>query len=239
MFFLLLPLLPLLLLTPSIQAATCYWRNGQIAASEQQPCFPDKKTSPCCGINKSNGDPDDICLSNGLCLAQVTPYTGLVLQNTCTDAKWGDDCLNICPQSLKPTYGIHILPCPDISLEHWCCSGNGSNCCDDAFKISMGTVVQPTSSSSSTGRVNMSTATATATATVTADGATTSCSEAGTDPTTTVAVGAGVGAGLGACLAATVVALLFQRRLYRRKLKEMKMVRLSGYPGQTPPAQIP
>jgi hypothetical protein len=42
------------------------------------------------------------------------------------------------------------------------------------------------------------------------------------------AVGAGVGVGLGACLIGTIAALWFQRRLYLRKVQELKELQSSS-----------
>ncbi|KAE8327679.1 hypothetical protein BDV39DRAFT_175089 [Aspergillus sergii] len=215
---------------PHTIARQCYWRNGASTLDEQQPCFPDKENSPCCATNKQNGDSNDVCTSNGLCVAQVEPYTGLVLQNGCTDSSWNSsDCLSICPDSMKPDYGIHILPCPDKSLRHWCCSLSGSDCCDSAFELDMGTLML---SSNSTNSSSSASASATVTATVTAGTSNESptCNGDCHAASTTVAVGAGVGAGLGACLIATLCLLIFQRRMYRKKLQEMKALQSSAFP---------
>lgn len=89
-------------LVPLAIATQCYFTDGSATLAEQQPCFPDKINGPCCGINKSNGDPNDICLTNGLCLAQVSPYTGLILLNACTDPTWeSNDCPSICPKCAR------------------------------------------------------------------------------------------------------------------------------------------
>ncbi|KAB8257632.1 hypothetical protein BDV32DRAFT_152220 [Aspergillus pseudonomiae] len=220
-------------LPPTI-ARQCYWRNGASTLNEQQPCFPDKADSPCCATNKQNGDSNDVCTTTGLCVAQVEPYTGLVLQNGCTDSSWkSSSCLNICPGSMKPDYGIHILPCPDKSLKHWCCSLNGSDCCDSAFELDMGTLMLSSNSTSPSSLAAASaTVTATTTATVTAGTGTDSstCNGDCHAESTTIAVGAGVGAGLGACLVATVCLLVFQRRAYQKKFHEMKASQSGAYP---------
>ncbi|KAL3464321.1 hypothetical protein BJX64DRAFT_254706 [Aspergillus heterothallicus] len=123
-------------------AARCYYTDGSYALAEQQPCFPDQEHSPCCGLAKQSGDANDFCLTSGLCLGQVSGYTGLFLLNSCTDASWdSDDCLSICPRSMRVSYGIHILPCLEKGSSHWCCSSSGSDCCDDAFEFDIGTLM--------------------------------------------------------------------------------------------------
>ena len=134
---------------------------------------------------------------------------------------------------MKPDYGIHILPCPDKSLKHWCCSLSGSDCCDSAFELDMGTLVLSSNSTNSSSSASASaTVTATSTATVTAGTGNESltCNGDSHATSTTVAVGAGVGAGLGACLVATLCLLVFQRRAYRKKVQEMKALQSSAYP---------
>ena len=134
---------------------------------------------------------------------------------------------------MKPDYGIHILPCPDKSLKHWCCSLNGSDCCDSAFELDMGTLMLSSNSTSPSSLAAASaTVTATTTATVTAGTGTDSstCNGDCHAESTTIAVGAGVGAGLGACLVATVCLLVFQRRAYQKKFHEMKASQSGAYP---------
>ncbi|KAF5863790.1 hypothetical protein ETB97_009425 [Aspergillus alliaceus] len=218
-------------LLSQILARQCYWRDGMPALSELQPCFPEKENSACCATKKTNGDPNDICTESGLCIAQVSPYAGQVLRDGCTDSSWkSSDCPNMCPDSMRGEYGLHILPCPDISLRHWCCSDNGSNCCDNAFKLDIGTMILPTALSSSVVPSAAATVTATTTATVT-PGTTSepTCDGACHADTTTVAVGVGVGAGLGACLMATVFMLCFQRRTYQKKLRDIGKVTHWGH----------
>ncbi|KAL3470973.1 hypothetical protein BJX99DRAFT_250814 [Aspergillus californicus] len=125
-------------------AASCYYTDGTYGSPEQQPCFPGQDVSACCGIAKTNGDANDYCLTSGLCLGQVSGYTGLMLLNSCTDRTWGsDDCPSICPQSVEASFGIHVLPCLNESNSHWCCSIDGSDCCGDAFELDIGTLMFP------------------------------------------------------------------------------------------------
>jgi hypothetical protein len=124
----------------------------------------------------------------------------------------------------EPT-AIHVLPCPHIGLDYWCCSQSGSDCCDEAFQIStMGTVMP----ASSTPSVSVST-TVTATTTVTGDHAGQTTTFSG-DGSKTAAIGAGVGVGLGACLLASLGVLIFQRRMYEKRLREMKSLRTPPFP---------
>ncbi|KAL4743499.1 hypothetical protein BDV11DRAFT_178490 [Aspergillus similis] len=233
-------------------AAKCYYTDGTFALDEQQPCFPEKEHSACCGIAKTNGDENDYCLTNGLCLGQVKGYTGFVLLNSCTDSSWeSDDCPNFCPKSMQVSYGIHILPCLESSNNQWCCSTDGSDCCDNAFELDMGKLMYPgpggnwtnptsvinpptstgASTTSSTG--DNASQTATTTVTVTSDpdpDSVSSSSEtcdngAGTcqdSKTTIVGVGVGLGVALVVCLASSAAALCFQRRQFSRRLEETK-----------------
>lgn len=92
----------------------CYWPPGVSSSlrsrvgDEQRPCFPDQDNSPCCGLAKTNGQPEDICLSNGLCLVQVEPMTGLIVQNACTDKSWGSECPQVC-DTCKYLYSMSLL----------------------------------------------------------------------------------------------------------------------------------
>lgn len=87
-------------------------------------------------------------------------------------------------------------------------------------------------SSNSTNPSSSASASATVTATVTAGTSNESatCNGDCHATSTTVAVGAGVGAGLGACLVATLCLLVFQRRMYRKKVQEMKALQASAFP---------
>ncbi|CBF76644.1 hypothetical protein AN4846.2 [Aspergillus nidulans FGSC A4] len=241
-------------------AAKCYYTDGTFALDEQQPCFPEKEHSACCGIAKTNGDENDYCLTNGLCLGQVKGYTGFVLLNSCTDSSWeSDDCPNFCPKSMQASYGIHILPCLENSNNQWCCSTDGSDCCDNAFELDMGKLMYPGPGgnwTNPTSVINPPTSTyasttssagdnasqiATTTVTVTSDpdsGSNSSSSETcdngtGTcqdSKTTIVGVGVGLGVALVVCLASSAAALCFQRRQFNRRLEETKASYLaSGY----------
>ncbi|PGH13690.1 hypothetical protein AJ79_03541 [Helicocarpus griseus UAMH5409] len=210
------------------------------APPEQQPCFPDKPSSPCCGIAKKNSDPNDICTASGLCYIQAEPYTGQILQNTCTDWQ-SPECLDICPQEMKPNHGIHILPCPDISNKHWCCSVSGANCCRDAFEVDIGALLLPSSNSSSpssspsrsapitpspSSSITLFTASNGAVTTITSMPENNNGNPALNDQcppdSKANAVTVGVGSGLGACVFSMLIAIWLQRRAYRRKLFRME-----------------
>ncbi|KAL5332859.1 hypothetical protein BJX70DRAFT_382750 [Aspergillus crustosus] len=125
-------------------ASRCYYTDGSYGSPEQQPCFPEKENSACCGIAKTNGDENDYCLTSGLCLGQVSGYTGFMLLNSCTDSSWeSGDCPNVCPQSVQASHGVHIIPCLEESNSHWCCSVDGSDCCDNAFELDIGKLMAP------------------------------------------------------------------------------------------------
>ncbi|KAB8073561.1 hypothetical protein BDV29DRAFT_134985 [Aspergillus leporis] len=210
---------------PLVPAAQCYWNDGVAAINEYQPCFPDQAHSACCGLNKLNDQPNDMCTTSGLCYVQVKPYTGHLMLNPCTDQSWGSsDCPQICPNSLKTDSGIWILPCPSNGKDRWCCSGDGSDCCANDFKLDIGKLLLPTSSNSSTSPSENTTIVATMTITANANSQATSFGECSANSKIT-AVGAGVGAGLGACLVTTAAALWFQRRLHRKRLQELKELR--------------
>ncbi|PLB52511.1 hypothetical protein P170DRAFT_351758 [Aspergillus steynii IBT 23096] len=229
------------LLSTAATASKCYFSDGSEASSEIQPCFPSKSTSACCSTNKSGTLPNDVCLHNGLCMAQVAQYSGLIFQNACTDKSWeSPDCPSVCGMSLAQNTGIYVLPCPQRGVGYWCCSANGTECCDDAFRMNMGSLVigEDTSSDSSTSAAGSET-TAKATTTTTADVTTTatatsnptSCAleDAGAEcpKSNTTAVGAGLGISLGACLVGTVGALFFQRRAHQKKLREYSALHAS------------
>ncbi|KAL4918603.1 hypothetical protein BDW62DRAFT_63826 [Aspergillus aurantiobrunneus] len=237
-------------------AARCYYTDGSYALEEQQPCFPDQENSACCGLAKTNGDENDYCLTNGLCLGQVAGYRGFMLLNSCTDSSWeSDSCPNFCPRSMRVSYGIHILPCPAKGGSQWCCSTDGSNCCDESFELDMGTLMyagsggnwtNPTSvvnPPTSTGTSSTDEETGTTTVTVTTEpnpgsGSDSASASDGTcdsatcasNKTTVVGVGVGLGVALAVCLASSAAALYFQRRVFRKRLEETRSSFLaSGY----------
>ncbi|EAW13676.1 uncharacterized protein ACLA_043960 [Aspergillus clavatus NRRL 1] len=182
---------------------------------------------------------DDICLSSGLCLVQMKGLSGLIYQNACTDNNWkSPDCPSIC-RGISTSGGISLLPCPAKGVDQWCCSVNGTDCCDRAKTVDIGTIVAISSTSSSTTTTPSASATKSASGTetmpVTATSLATNCAVApGTasdsdsanaavcsDPNSkTTAIGAGLGAGLGVLLIAALSALWLQRRMYEKKLQQ-------------------
>lgn len=229
---------------PATLAAKCYFTDGTEATNEMQPCFPEKANSACCSINKSGNQTNDICTSTGLCLAQVSPYTGFFILDACTDESWGSDCpqLNktLCPigmnfcniwtlesippiwrlqgTTIKESFGIHVLPCPKVEggLNHWCCSSDGSDCCDKAFLLDVGTLIL---SNAPSRNISSSTTQALTTMTVTASPGSSSDKGSKSDPDTTTI---GIGVGLGACLAGMIGAVIFQKRVYQKRLRELE-----------------
>ncbi|KAK2741911.1 hypothetical protein FQN57_005470 [Myotisia sp. PD_48] len=234
-------------------AATCYRRGGEEISSEQQPCFPEKKHSACCSLSKGSGAPGDICTSDGLCMAQIAPWTGHLYLNGCTDRTWNSpDCPSIC-SGTTPTAGIHILPCPHLGLNRWCCSENGDNCCDNAFDLKLGRLVFSTSISSSLPTSSSSSSSPpTNSPTISSDNSPqqssspTSNTVGPTCPPNSslngqcqanskaVTVGAGLGAALGACLLASAVGFWFQRRRYNKSLQELRKLQENSFPSTLP-----
>lgn len=91
-------------------ATKCYFSDGSDTGSEMQPCFPSSSVSACCSTNKKGDWQNDVCLQNGLCIAQVAQYSGMIFQNACTDKSWGSpDCPRICPTCmLKSLLSFHL-----------------------------------------------------------------------------------------------------------------------------------
>lgn len=86
-------------------AAECYFPNGDLARLDT-PCYADGGASHCCG-------PNSLCLTNGLCLAVVAPFT--LSRGSCTDKTWGPSCPSICGKSQPVTYSSQeILTLPQI-----------------------------------------------------------------------------------------------------------------------------
>lgn len=86
-----------LLLLPAGVRSACYNVDGTAAADDSyQPCNASAEVSACCANNK--GAASDICLSSGLCYAQMENFRGLIYMNGCTD-KTGlsNNCPHFCP----------------------------------------------------------------------------------------------------------------------------------------------
>lgn len=103
-------------------------------------------------------------------------------------------------------HSYFVLPCPaNSSVGAWCCSADGSDCCDDSFDMQMATL--PTASQTSAPSCPSSTATS-------------GGSSHSSGSKSTVAIGAGVGVSLGVCFLASLAGLFAQRRMYQRRLDE-------------------
>ncbi|KAJ5373780.1 hypothetical protein N7517_005786 [Penicillium concentricum] len=123
-----------------VQSRQCYLTNGKAADSSFQPCFPDQDDSPCCSLAKSNTTPNDICLSGGVCYIQDPNFRGLLRQGACTDKTWkSGQCPELCDTVSDAT--LYVIPCPLQGRGFWCCSVNGTNCCDDAVRLDMGQMI--------------------------------------------------------------------------------------------------
>ncbi|OQD64900.1 hypothetical protein PENPOL_c007G07526 [Penicillium polonicum] len=124
----------------TVQARQCYLTNGREADSSFQPCFPDQEDSPCCSLDKSNTTPNDICLSGGVCYIQDPNFRGLLRQGACTDKTWkSGQCPGLCDTASDAT--LYVIPCPVQGRGFWCCSVNGTNCCDNAVRLDMGQMI--------------------------------------------------------------------------------------------------
>lgn len=119
---------------------------------------------------------------------------------------------------MKESFGIHVLPCPAVKggLNHWCCSSDGSDCCDKAFLLDVGTLVLPNVSSSNASSSTTQTLT---TKTITVGSGSSNDKGSTSDPNITTI---GVGVGLGACLTGMIGALIFQKRIYQKRLREIE-----------------
>lgn len=91
----------LTLTTPISTASTCYKLNGDAAYKDFTPCNQfSGATSYCCGANRQNTNAtytNDICLTNGLCLA-IAEIDGIEEYNyfreSCSSASWPtSECL--------------------------------------------------------------------------------------------------------------------------------------------------
>ncbi|KAF3762628.1 hypothetical protein M406DRAFT_72612 [Cryphonectria parasitica EP155] len=222
-------LLLLLLFGPAGVRAACYNLDGSDATdSSYQPCNASAEVSACCANNK--GASSDICMSSGLCYAQMEGYRGLIYMNGCTD-KTGlsSDCPHICPDATSNWDGgssvqaWNVLQCgkgvyccrPDTDMTTNCCSNSSA-----VITTDIGTLLLATA----TATVGSGTAASTVTITAVAGGAAATTSSSSTNGTSEVAncpadktavVGGAVGGALGAALIASLGALVFL--LLRRK----------------------
>ncbi|KAL4924694.1 uncharacterized protein BDV17DRAFT_207180 [Aspergillus undulatus] len=97
----------------------CYFPEGNLAPNNV-PCSGERYTS-CCGYQ-------DICLSNGLCLAtEVQPY--VISRGACTNQNWDSGCPEYCRED-TPDRGSSIINYSfDISKpeSRYCCGLIGAN----------------------------------------------------------------------------------------------------------------
>ena len=79
----------------SVSAQTCYGNDGKVIDDSFMPCDASQSDSACCRLAKTDGD---ICLTSGLCYAQVDDYNGFFYSNGCTDQSGqSDNCFSKCP----------------------------------------------------------------------------------------------------------------------------------------------
>ncbi|KAK2768855.1 hypothetical protein FQN54_000715 [Arachnomyces sp. PD_36] len=189
--------------TQPANAVKCYFTDGSEADETYEPCNPDQEFSACCATNKVNGGDPDICLT--------VP----------TDHGAHKIARAFVPDIVPHDGGIQVMSCPG---GEWCCvTDSQESCCDDASSLNVGTLMVPSATTAPTTTF----ATTCPTVTSTVIGApespakndnTSECT--GSDPTT---IGAGVGASLGVCLLLALVALWWQGRSYRRKLRDVSV----------------
>ncbi|KAL4999592.1 hypothetical protein BDV10DRAFT_164599 [Aspergillus recurvatus] len=205
--------LGLLLLSPGLSGATCYYPNGNEAANDVQ-CTPGAN-SACCGSGS-------ICLSNGLCMSIVQPF-GLS-RGSCTDPSFEiDECTSACTDIQRNT-GCAIIPYNNTDQgAYYCCNSivndvTGPNpSCDldlEPFTLTSATIVPGAALLEN--YVQASDSDNTANTSTTARNETDACPDSGKSSSnanaTTVAVGAGVGVPLGVAALAGFAWALYERR---------------------------
>lgn len=102
----------------TISAQTCFFPNGDVS-SRDTPCraLPSDQASACCAYM-------DVCLDNGLCLAQQD--NEVVSRGSCTDSTWqSDTCPQYCQDgkfsiSLGVAQGIPCLHALCFSIHRIC-----------------------------------------------------------------------------------------------------------------------
>ncbi|KAK3688981.1 hypothetical protein B0T22DRAFT_536026 [Podospora appendiculata] len=179
--------------------STCYDTWGH-ANSDHVPCSTGLETGNAGGCCKK----DDYCLSNGLCLGAGT---NLMMQQGCTDPKWGSPCKQYCPAkdqlAKSDILEIALIPCAGsfdggASIKY-CCGPDAQACCQSASftAIPTGTIV----------RGNVAVVTMTATPTPTDTSNDTAASNA-----LKIALGVGLGVGLPVLLTLCAIAALIIRQ---------------------------
>ncbi|KAL4759649.1 uncharacterized protein BDW70DRAFT_79389 [Aspergillus foveolatus] len=209
----LLNLVLLLLLSPSLSVATCYYPNGNEATTDVQ-CTPGDN-SACCGSGS-------ICLSNGLCMSIAQPF-GLS-RGSCTDPNFEiDECTSACTNIQRNT-GCAIVPYNSTDQGvYYCCNSIVNNVtgpnpsCDldlEPFTLQSATIVPGAGLLKN--YVELSDSDNTANTNITARNRTDACADADTSDSNTdvktVAVGAGLGVPLGVLALAGFLWALYERR---------------------------
>ncbi|EXJ89806.1 hypothetical protein A1O3_02873 [Capronia epimyces CBS 606.96] len=126
----------LLLLTPRLAGATCYWQNSTLApddpysiAPDDTACFPEQENSPCCGTGWT-------CLSDGVCYIEQEG-SSFYYRGTCTDRTWdSQQCPGWCFAQNSNT-SIPLIKC-DSEQDWYCCPGDPDCSCSsgkDAVKL--------------------------------------------------------------------------------------------------------
>jgi hypothetical protein len=225
--------------------ATCYFPNGQVAATFGQLYVPCKDivaggVTYCC-------DPDDACTTGGYCIGSGNFF----YRGGCTDQTWtSTGCPALCatgtivsdPYGLfltKPlTHGIlanmdnfiNFYPCStnQSSLDDWVCGETGGNNCNlPSFHFEPGSIFEPQVEAV----VATSTVTVMQSATVLPSATNTAATlpEAASCPSsngTIIGIGVSLGAVLGLSAIAALGGFLVERR--KRKLAETKAAQMQA-----------
>ncbi|KAK3317198.1 hypothetical protein B0T19DRAFT_404905 [Cercophora scortea] len=175
--------------------STCYDTWGH-ANPDHIPCSTENgDAGGCC-------KKDDYCLSNGLCLSAGT---NLMMQQGCTDPKWGSPCKQYCPAkdqlAKNEIFEIALIPCAksfdgSTSIKY-CCGPDAQACCQSASftAIPTGTIVR--------GNVVVVTMTTTPTPSNTNSNA----ASTSDDSTNALKIALGVGLGVGVPILLTLCAI--------------------------------
>ncbi|KAL3477787.1 hypothetical protein BJX99DRAFT_257159 [Aspergillus californicus] len=185
---------------------TCFFPSGAVAPGNVA-CSSDEYTS-CCGI-------DDLCLSNGLCLA-VSHQPYVLSRGACTDPEWGSGCPQYCRDD-NPAGGCSIVNLVFYEgVSTYCCgtpiasnlTSNLTTICPDngsAFEVPTAQALVGYAMLS-----NISTLDAVNTTTTVDADSTTSCTTNGSCHST--AIGAGIGVPLGVIALASLAWAFLERR---------------------------
>lgn len=89
-------------LFPLYESAHCLFPQGNLDTLGT-PCNPNAQYSSCC-------NPEDICLSNGLCF---NTSQGIIYRLSCTDPSWGLSCAQYCLDCERS------LPCGRLVIDRF------------------------------------------------------------------------------------------------------------------------